>query len=65
MVVVAEYIWLDAKKRLRSKTKVIHNINYQIWSQIVNLPAQELADKFRSGTMTVVQQDRQKGYIVS
>ena len=46
MVVVAEYIWLDAKKRLRSKTKVIHNIDYQVWSQIVNLPAQELADKF-------------------
>ena len=46
MVVVAEYIWLDSKKRLRSKTKVIHNINYQIWSQIVGLPAQELAGKF-------------------
>ena len=25
MVVVAEYIWLDAKKHLRSKTKVIHS----------------------------------------
>ena len=46
MVVVAEYIWLDVKKRLRSKTKVIHNINYEVWSEIVNLPAQKLADKF-------------------
>ena len=46
MVVVAEYIWLDAKKRLRSKTKVIHNINYEIWSEIVKLPPQELAEKF-------------------
>ena len=46
MVVVAEYIWLDSKKRLRSKTKVIHNINYEIWSEIVKLPAQELAEKF-------------------
>ena len=25
MVVVAEYIWLDSKKHLRSKTKVIHS----------------------------------------
>ena len=46
MVVVAEYIWLDAKKRLRSKTKVIHNINYEVWQEIVKLPAQDLADKF-------------------
>ena len=46
MVVVAEYIWLDAKKRLRSKTKVIHNIIYEVWSEIVKLPAQELAGKF-------------------
>ena len=46
MVVVAEYIWLDFKKRLRSKTKVIHNINYKVWSEIVKLPAQELAGKF-------------------
>ncbi len=46
MVVVAEYIWLDSKKRLRSKTKVIHNINYEVWSEIVKLPAQKLAGKF-------------------
>ena len=46
MVVVAEYIWLDARKRLRSKTKVIHNINYEVWSEIVKLPAQQLANKF-------------------
>ena len=46
MVVVAEYIWLDAKKHLRSKTKAIHNINYEVWSNIVNLPPQELAGKF-------------------
>ena len=46
MVVVAEYIWLDSKKRLRSKTKVIHNINYEIWGEIVKLPPQELAEKF-------------------
>ena len=46
MVVVAEYIWLDAKKRLRSKTKVIHNINYEIWQEIVKLSPQMLASKF-------------------
>ena len=46
MVVVAEYIWLDVKKRLRSKTKVIHNINYEVWSEIIKLAPQMLASKF-------------------
>ena len=53
------------QKHLRSKTKVIHNINYQIWSQIVGLPAQELAGKFPGGTMMGVQPDRRRVYIVN
>ena len=50
MVVVAEYIWLDAKKHLRSKTKVIYSDlilpNLPGYGGQTEKPAQELAQYF-------------------
>ena len=70
MVVVAEYIWLDAKKHLRSKTKVIYSDlllpNLPGYGKVkVKNQLKSWLNTFQIGIMMVVQRDRLWDYIVN